>query len=444
MTVFLFFMLTFLALAIIGYGLRKRERTIQFPFLFAVVFLGWLLPQLVGLINIPYLPRGGLDKTLFMAILCLSAAWCGYSLNRQPAKLFWWRFKRQRLLLGSLFFSLVGGLLYYQVDSLSSGATAEFGGQWSGIITIYIFFSKLLSVGMVIALLLHLNNPSWVTFSIILFDLLFYLDHIIIKGRRAAMVELVMMLIMAIWFRYRWAPPRWAMITGIILGILVVNSIGDYRQTMLKNETHTWSGAGISKVLEIDFLGNIQRLINGETNYSLVIAVMNIEATDRQMKFDYGLSHWNRLVQRYVPKQLVGNDLKDALMLDFINVKPVSKQAYSEFGYESMIGSTPTGLSDAFQSFWYFGFINFLLIGLIMSRWYKAAIRGNFSAQIIVILSITTSLHSITHSTHWFFIYFIQLAVFLIPLLMLARVNNCDALKSSFSESTYKHNYIAR
>jgi len=404
-------------LAILYWGLRERERMIQFPFLAAAVFLGWMLPQLVGLSNHPFLPHGGLEKTIFMAILCNGAAWWGYTSNKRPAKLFWWRFDRRRLVWGSAALSLMGAFFFYQVSQLAAEATAKYGGAWTGIITIYIFFARLLSCGMALALILYLKKPGWSVLSILLFDLMFYLDRIIIKGRRAAMVELGLMLLMAVWFQRRWMPPRWAMVSAMIVGALVINSIGDYRSTMMGDDRTTWSGAGIREILEIDYVGNLQRLASGKDgNHDLENAVMNIEATSRTLGFDFGLSHWNGFVNSYVPGQWVGHDVKRSLMIHFDNA------ASSLFGHRPYTGSTPTGLSDAFLSFWYLGAVKFFLIGLILSRWYKAAVRGNIVAQMVLMLVVTLSLHAITHSTHHFFTVFVPLAVFLLPMLTMARV----------------------
>src|SRR5205823_1602792 len=83
--------------------------------------------------------------------------------------------------------------------------------------------------------------------------------------------------------------------------------------------------------------------------------------------------------------------------------------------------TTETGLADAFASFWYFGLIKFFLIGLILSRWYKAAMRGNGAAEIIVILVMYSALLSFPFDTNKFFLEFVNLAVFLLPGLALAR-----------------------
>ncbi len=434
MTTFLLWVLTLQSVAIIAWGMVRQERMLLFPFLAAGVFLGWVLPQLMGLTNHQFLPRGGLEKTIIMAILCLAATWLGFTMNRHPATLFNWRFDRGRLLWGSAVLSVLGAIFFYMVSVIAVDVVAMHGGAWTGIVTIYLFFARLLGVGMAIALILHLNRPSWPTLAIIVFDLAFYLERIIIRGRRAAMVELSLMLLMALWFQRRWRPPRWIVVFVLLAGVLLVNSIGDYRSAMMGDDRWSWSGAGVSEILEIDYTGNLQRLASGKAkSRELTNAIMNIEATDRRKLFDFGLSHWNWLVHRYVPGQLIGVDMKRAMMIEFADIGSASRNAVREFNYVPTPGSTPTGLSDAFQSFWYFGAFNFFAIGWIMSRWNAAAVRGNIAAQVILMLTVTPALHAITHSTHWFFVFFVQLSAFLVPVLVLARVRQrkCSAIVKS-------------
>lgn len=114
---FLLWVLTLECLAILGWGMLRRERMIQFPFLAGAVFFGWVLPQLIGLTSNRLLPTGGLEKTTLMAILCLAAAWWGYERNRRPAKLIWCRFNRSRLVWGSAIMSLLGAFFFQRLAS---------------------------------------------------------------------------------------------------------------------------------------------------------------------------------------------------------------------------------------------------------------------------------------------------------------------------------------
>jgi uncharacterized protein YggT (Ycf19 family) len=231
------------------------------------------------------------------------------------------------------------------------------------------------------------------------------------------MVELFLMILFALWFNRRWAPPRSTVIGAFIVGALVINSAGDYRGTMLGEDRASWSGAGVEEILSIDFVGNLKRIVEGEAGGEEVRnAVLTIEATDRQLSFDYGLSTWNAFLHNYVPSQLVGTDFRTALTID------LEDEAYREFGHVPWPGTTPTGLADSFSSFWFIGAMKFFLIGYILSRWYRAANEGNFVAQLVIMLTMGAALHAITHTTHHFFLVFIKLAAFTIPVLIYARV----------------------
>lgn len=403
---------------ILGWGLRQRERYLQFPILASAVFLGWLLPQFLGLTKWDAQPPGALSKTVLMAIFCLGAAHWGYVKNKQAAQLFDWTFNRRKLLKSSAILSLLGAFFFFKVGQVAAEANMLYGGAWTGIITIYVFFAQMLTVGFAIALILHLRRPSLGTWLILGFGLLFYLHRVIIAGRRAALAELFLMTMFALWFNRGWAPPRTAVIGAFVVGALVINSAGDYRGTMLGEDRSTWSGAGISQILSIDFIGNLSRIAEGTAGGEEVRnAVLTVEAVDRRLSFDYGLSIWNAFVHQYIPGQLIGGNLKAALAIN------LEDPASAEFGHTPWTGTTYTGLADSFRSFWFFGAIKFFLIGYITSRWYRAATTGNFGAQLAVMLSMTAALHAITHTTHHFFLIFIQLAAFTLPVLIYARIN---------------------
>jgi hypothetical protein len=81
-------------------------------------------------------------------------------------------------------------------------------------------------------------------------------------------------------------------------------------------------------------------------------------------------------------------------------------------------------MADSFASFGYLGTLKLFLISYLLSRLYYTALEGFALPQIIYILSITPAMTSITHYTQWVVSAWIQMAVFLIPLLFLARVRN--------------------
>lgn len=416
LNIVLLWTLALVALAIGLYSTRRRSGVFQFPFLAASVVLGWALPQLIGLaLNEPGL-QGPISKTIFYTIVFLIFGWIGYVSNRRPARLMPRAYARSRLLLAGYLLSFFGAYFFFRVSSLSAEATALNGGQWTGSITIYAFFATTLSVGTTIAMVLVARRPDAASLFLLLFGLTFILHRVFVAGRREDAMDLFVMILYFTWFRFRWVPPRWSVFALIVFGALFVASVGEYRTAMRLAEVSGQTGSGFSSVAQIDFVGNFAKIVSDPMHYQeLLNAVMIIEGVERSGKLDLGLSLWNGFVHRYVPGQLVGYDVKTGLSFPLANV------AFDEMGHVFYTGTTWTGMAESFRSFWYFGVLEFFLIGRIMNRWYRAAEGGNVAAQIIVVLLTTKSILTISHGTNLFFVEFVFIAVFVSPALYFAR-----------------------
>jgi hypothetical protein len=158
----------------------------------------------------------------------------------------------------------------------------------------------------------------------------------------------------------------------------------------------------------------------------LANAAYIITATERRSAFDFGAFNWNALVFAYIPAQIVGGAVKENLYLDL----GVGNPMLDEFMRTPYIGTTLTGMADAFGSFWYFGASKFFLVAFIMRKFYLAAMQDNVAAQACYIVLLTPSLHTITHHTQWFFNAWVHMAIFLLPALWLCRSGD-DRLRGS-------------
>jgi hypothetical protein len=405
-----------------GIGLSMSSRPggmLQYPFLATTVMVGWVAPQFLGLMNSNMPPSGSLQKTIFFATLCLFAAWLGCRSTGRPYKAYDWEFSYSRLLYSSAALSLIGLYFYLKVAAMASEAMELYGGHWTGVITIYVLLSTLMLYGFAIAVAVHLRVASLLSYLILVMNLLIYFQRIVIHGRRAAMVELAGVALFYVWLKWGRTPPRSVIFIAVLLGSLVVNSIGDYRNLMMSSGTTlTWSGAGVSDILQINFLENLTTTMLRPglyDNLELLNATHTIATIDETLELNYGFSAWNAFINAYVPGQLLGYDFKNALIFEFA-VEP----DYLD-GYERYPGTTPTGFSDAFNSFWYFGAVIFFALSRIYTRWLRSANRGSLAATVIVMVVVSPSLHAITHTTHHFFLEFVKIGVVLTPIFLLCR-----------------------
>ncbi|CAN7610370.1 hypothetical protein LJR231_004576 [Phyllobacterium sp. LjRoot231] len=391
-------------LMLLFWGMLRRERIYQFPFLVGVITFAFILPQIPALADDRFLPEGGYAKTIAFTILCLSMCWLGWSPNARPFAFFRWDFDEKRLLIAAFFLSLTGAYFYFKLSRLPGEMMV--GVQISGAPVAWLFFARFMSYGMAIAILCFARRYSWTAAFIIGVDLIFYFDRIVVTGKRAEAVELLIMFALAFWFYKGWVIPRTIMLTGVLLGTIMLNSMGDYRTITRANSAPVWQD-----IAQINVAANFNDLLkNGGPE--MRNAIWRIHHTEETLDFDYGKFHWNRLVFNYVPAQLFGARFKTSLMMTM----PVAAR-----DYDPLTGTTETGMADAFQSFWYFGALKFLLLAYLMSRLWASAKSGEMSAQLVYIFSIVPAIHAVSHQTDWVLTVWVHMLIFLLPTLAWCR-----------------------
>jgi hypothetical protein len=401
----LIFILLALCLWLILKGLSRPGGIYEYPFLAGATFLGFALPQMPALANDPFLPPDAFAKTAFVTILCAAACSLGWVAGKRPIIGLNWSFDERSLQWLAALLSLIGGFFYFKISRLPPEMTA---GLWTGLPVMYWFFARYVTYGFTLAVLSLARRPSGFTLGIILFDSMFFMDRILIGGRRSDTAELILIIALAVWFYRKIAIPRALVVIGLVAGALVINSIGDYRSASLNRD-----GPGWSEVSRIDWIGNFENLLeNGGAE--MRNAVMRIAEADRSQNFDYGLFHWNTLVFNFVPAQLFGSDFKESLTIELA-------RAY-EVGYINPDGATHTGMSDAFASFWYFGALKFWIFAYLLSRIYRSAVAGDTICQLLYILTLTSAMLAITHHTQWVISNWVQMGLLFFPFLALVRV----------------------
>lgn len=395
---------------------RRRSEIIQFPFLATCVGLGFVFPQLIGLVNVQSVPEVALIKTSIYSTMCLTMAIIGYSWAKKPYEMTKWKLKPQYLDLSAFLLMTFGLYFYLKVSDMAAEATALHGGFWTGAITIYVFFASAFKYGFILSIVSNLKRPSKLNFLMMMVGLVMYLDRIIFLGRRQDTVELMVIVALFLWLKKRMLPTRLVMIGVVFIGIIFVNTIGVYRSAVGSNTDVGKSVSVLSEVRDIRFteifLANI---FNPMANLELKNAAITIEATDRRMQFDGGLSIWNSLVFSFVPGQLIGYENKKALMIEMEDV------AFKEFSHTPWPGSTSTGMADTFRSFGYAGSLVFFAIGLILKKWFVGIYEGSQISVIVVMFFTAQALMAFTHNSHVFFLNFVNFAIFVLPLLALSR-----------------------
>ena len=111
---------------------------------------------------------------------------------------------------------------------------------------------------------------------------------------------------------------------------------------------------------------------------------------------------WNDFVWQYVPAQIVGSDVKEALIIgDRVGIYSRLQEA---MGYARSPGSTRTGLGSAFFDLGFLGFLYFWLIGVVAGSTYRRALGGDIISQALYIAICPLAMISYTHTHSFIFV----------------------------------------
>ena len=409
--------------------ISRSYRIFEFPFWAGCIAMGWFYPQAIGgYMNASLYPYHAYWEGMLFASLCTLAMWGGFykTANTVQVKPTWLdaSFDIRKLIQVGAVLCMCGFFFQYKLLSLPEEVLAE--TQWSGAAVKYLFFANIFVFGFITLWLVYLSEGKWVSLPLLAFivpSVLLLLNSVIIHGRRAEMMNMFAYVAASLWFVRRFRIPRWVLVCGIAGGLMLVNAIGTYRSIMENNDVPL--SQRLRDASEADYTASSEKVLeeSGE-EFDNYIFFRQVYADHG--KYDFGLVHWNGFVFNYVPAQLVGRTVKNAMMIPVdINVFDLAEKDY---GHICGTGTTLTGFTDAFASFGWFGFIKFLVIGLMMGVLYRHAMNGFFLGQLLYVYTLATSMHAITHATHsilvsiW--VYFFGLGY---PALLYAKVRHAWA-----------------
>ena len=417
--IFLISIVAIAATVFLAMTLRRGGYT-QFPFFFLTVYLGWLIPQLIALRGDPYLPEGGLDRTMLMALCCLLGTLAGW----------WWPFgatprapgpvaplSRRHLEIGIVGLTALGVLVQWLASQIDVQIADN--GQWTGTATILFFLAQSTLVAIALSLILWLNTKSAKSLILLAANVLIYAPTLFIFARRAELVGVTVIGLTSLWFVRRTVLPRAAVIGLFFGGILVVNSIGAIRTSgysvdeagRVSVKSRNWADFA-----NINFIGNLP-MFDYRKATELESAVFTMEVVADAGEYNLGAGIWNALVQRYVPGQLVGFDLKQKLLIG----PDVADLAFQRFGYIASAGSTNTGLTDSFRAFWFFGGVIYLFNARVLRLLYDRAMRGQAWAQTLYMCLVPFGMQAVTHDSTNMIVAAPGLLLFTLPVFLLAR-----------------------
>lgn len=426
-------LLSLVAYAIVSLGmvlsclLGKKGRIYEFPFWMGTLGMTYFFPLAYYAVSNEQFVGNIYSSGMWFATLCMIAVWAGFkqSYSREVAGQSWLdaSFNFEKLVTAGIVLSVAGFFFQLKLQSLPEEMLAQ--TQWSGATVKYLFLASVFKIGFLTLWLAYLRQKKRIIPKILIFmipGLLLLLNTAVVQGRRAAMMDLAAYILIGLWFARRVAFSRIILIVGLAIGLVLLSAIGTYRSIMNNDEVSL--SERLKELSHADLVGDSKKNAK-DTGYDFNNYIYYRRVLADEGKFNFGVSHWNGFVHGFIPAQLVGKTLKEALKIQFSAVKyiPIAEQRY---GHKFRTGTVSTGYLGAFGSFGWFGFIKFYLIGWIMGILYRHAMNGSFLAQLLYIYVLTAGMHAISHGTQQIlvnkWVYFLALGY---PALYWARCEAC-------------------
>jgi hypothetical protein len=228
-------------------------------------------------------------------------------------------------------------------------------------------------------------------------------------GRRETAVAILVIVGMTLFHQKRIIPPRMLVGGAILFAMLIIPATDAYR-SLARSE-------GLGALAQLDLVENFSAYLNEASILELRNAAMVIDVTSLLGTYEYGTGYWNELVWRFVPAQLVGGEVKEALTIRLYDES--LEYDLWRIGYVMPTGTTVTGIGDAFLQFGYLGSLFFLILGVgVRSLWVASLRPDSAFAQLLYICTMTSAMRAVTHGTEdylpglVFYLLFLGLAVF--------------------------------
>lgn len=363
------------------------------PFIASAISLTVILPQLTTIYFQPMYDNDLLYNLCYTMITCNLAFVVGYDWGIKvnlPRRIIDVDIERCRLM--TLLFSIIG---LYSLFTTGDGV----------IIALFRSFSQI-SIILSCVYFLKVRRFSFVVFSALVLSMLNVLNFIFfIYGSRGSSLFLFICIMYTLSLalkKYR-SKLNLIMMTFLLAGSIVSSSIADFRNNLIKGDD-----------VEIDFIENFKAgYIDSSSAVGMDLgnAALLIDYSSSNGVYNYGMIVWNGFVYNYVPARFVGESVKSNLTY---------KTSYDKLIPEITNGiTTVTGYFEAFAAWGYVGFLLFGIIGYLFGVIWT---RSKYSMLYLILLlySLGNVPLMITHNLQYILSRWEFLIIFIMPLLYFA------------------------
>lgn len=383
--------------AILVFSFFRSRSALNLGLLICLAYGGYVLPQVISASFSGYFDDFMLYTYILHAaaiMLCVSISWGkDTELNVDSPHHQFKKSQRQKFAALSYIFLIVGFLAERELGEMAE-ELAAMGGQWTGRATILAFFANLTAFGFAILLFTNPPDRNRVSWPGLVYGGLVILESVLIGARRGPALDIVFILLVYM-----------AFFKGINLGrgltVLGALAFSAYSMTI----AYVRLVGGIFN-LSLDGLFAALPSISSVQFTDVANGLYLMMSTLESLSFTHLFSVTDRLIERLVPGQLVGYDLKQALI--FFDERPVVENPFT------ITGSTVTGIASSFESLFIFGFLWYLAIAFILKRYARLASRGSQMGALMFAILLRPAVSTIGFQHSNFFVDYVVAIIFIL------------------------------
>jgi hypothetical protein len=282
----------------------------------------------------------------------------------------------------------------------------EFTGAMDTVLTSNIKSFSEFSLALSIVSILQGNKSKiiWISFILSIIPIINF--AFFVKGSRNDSLVLFLNLLL---FWVLWKPQMKRLIKILTIcffltGSIISSSMEEFRNALIKDPN--------LNVFDINYWDAFNNsFYNSHTDVGMDLgnAALGIDFCYKNDTYNYGLQLWNGFVYNYIPRRLIGDKNKKALMYhdEYIDR---NLNSYWTHGV-----TTVTGYADAFSSFSFFGFILFALVGYMYGNIWEYSFRSGFW-RFVYLFTISQIPVFVTHNLQFFLARLELVFIFLYPI----------------------------
>ncbi|EEC8032185.1 oligosaccharide repeat unit polymerase [Escherichia coli] len=374
-----------------------RNKYYSARFWFICVYLSWFFPQLLNVYQSSSFDESTKISFILYSYFCIVFFIVGNCIVNFKDKLFFNEFDEKKINFWLLIATTVASVSYLKARSVLDVYAELYGGHLTGFITILFFLSRIFIYTYAVSFYNFLDKRNVASFILMLPSLLYFLDRILIYGRRSSLAEFFIITTFILYFKCNKKVSKRYLIVGIVCAVMFIHGVGKYREIM-SDPTKSLS--------EFSLVNSFQEGVTNVNASEALLAMAKIDYVYVNDLYDFGAEAWDRIVHSFIPGQLIGHDLKKYITLNYNTV------TNADVVYSGTSGLTNTGFFDSFHAFSFAGVLIFFCFGVFSKYLYVKACTNNYIFVIFYSSSLPQLLHTITHSTTHYIIEVISFNLF--------------------------------